>query len=201
MMKHSVLIRGARMASFTAMPQNTLQYTPRKQLIYAQCVDYLKAPNFLLLQLDNLSTATRVGLKSRLKALGMSLKTPKAHILKKVLRCSGLGSLETGTIGFVGVAIAGRLPHELKEALAHLQSRKDITVLGGKMESHLFTNEGIAEYITELPSLADLRLQLVSQLSQPASMLSNSLINHPMHLARLLQQHLAMNSNKEDSDA
>ena len=166
------------------------KYPPRKQLTWSQCQAYIKAPVMLLVQLDNLDTPTRLALKAKLSPLGLSLKTPKAHILKKAIRQSDIRELEPSIVGFMGVATSRREPSDLLEALRMLNSHTKITLIGGKVGTHAFTLEGISSIVAEVPPMQQLRGQLVGLLQSPAQIMSSMLQRAPQALASALNQHL-----------
>lgn len=163
-------------------------YPPRKQLIWRQCQDYLKYQSFVLLQLDNLDTKDRLGLKDRLKSLGLSLKTPKAHILKKVMQSLGHRSLQASAVGFMGIAISKRPLLELRDAVAHIKSQPRVTLLGGKFDSYTFTDSGVTDLVVNCPPIDRLRWDLITCLTWPGASISSILVKSQSSISALLEQ-------------
>jgi ribosomal protein L10 len=144
----------------------------------------------LLVQLDNLDTPSRLALKVNLGQMGLSLKTPKAHILKKVIRQSRIRELEPSIVGFMGVATSSKEPCELQNCLQFLNSHSKVIIIGGKIGLHAFSTEGINDIISQVPSMRRLHEALVGLLQSPAQALSSMLQRAPQSLTATLTQHI-----------
>lgn len=164
------------------------EYPPRKQLIWRQCQDYLEHQSFVLLQLDNLDTKNRLELKDRLKSLGLSLKTPKAHILRKVMQTLGHSSLQASTTGFVGIAISHRPLPELRDAVVHIKSQPRVTLLGGRFDSYTFTDSGVTDLVTNCSTIDRLRWDLITCLTKPGASIASILVKSQSALPVLLER-------------
>lgn len=164
------------------------KYTPRKQLTWAQCHDYLKSPVLIFIQLNNLDTPTRMAVKSKLRSLGLHLKSPKAHIMRKVVRQSPFSNLEGSIIGPTSLLLSMKDPSELREGIQYISSQNRALIVGGKIDTHTFSVDGIKTAILDTPSLTNLRATLIHVLLNPSISLKNSLNSSPTALAALLER-------------
>ena len=171
------------------------KYPLRKQLVWAQCQEYIQRPTLLLVQLDNMNAPTKLAFKTRLSALKLSLVSPKAHILRKALRHSKWSHLEAAVIGSTAILIGRSEPHELAAALKFLGTQQQrATLLGGKIGELAFSVEGVKDIVYNVPPLQELRAQLVGLLETPALSLINGINRAPVALADALDQHVNLST-------
>lgn len=174
------------------MSLGTSRYPPRKQLIWSQCQEYLRRNVLLLVQLDNLNSQDRQSFKTQLGQLGLSLKSPKPRILRKVLRLSRHSCLAPAVVGTTALAISNREPGELKAALKFLKTHGKSLLIAGKIGETPFAAEGINDIVCNVPRIAALQASMAELLMLPAQSLVAELQRAPAALASALSQHLAM---------
>lgn len=173
------------------------RYPPRKQLTWAQCQTYIQSPIFFLLQIDNLNYSGQLQLKSQLRSLGLSLKTPKAHILAKVLETTPQRCLADSVCGFVGLATSSRPPHELAGAVNMLKSHPNVLLLGGKVLTHSFTAEGLQDIITNIGDHQTLQMKTTLSINSAALVLMKQLEKAQIGLVSLLLQRISLEEDKK----
>lgn len=166
-------------------------YAPRKRLIWEQCQRYLKHQSFVLLQLDNLGTKDRLHLKDQLRSMGLALKTPKTHILRRAMRTLGYGSLQEGVVGFIGMAVSHRPLPELQAAILHIRNQSRAMLLGGRFASYTFTHSGMIDLATNCPTAEQLRRDLLAGLIRPGVSVAALLTQAQQTLCTLLGQRAA----------
>jgi len=126
--------------------------------------------------------------------MGLSLKFPKAAIMRKVIRegRDSLHCLESSVVGPTAVAISNRSVSELKGALDYLMradQQSQVSVIAGKFEEYAFTREGMDDLIRHQEPYESVSMDLVGVMERPAQMMVNEMQRAPMALAMALQQY------------
>lgn len=189
------------LASMGTSAASNTKYTPRKQLVWAQCQEYLRKPTLLLVQLDNLDASTKLALKTKLSSLKMSLVNPKPHILRKALKGSKWSNLEAAVVGSTSLLMSRAEPHELATALRFLNTQQQkVTLLGGKIGEYSFSVEGVKAMVHDVPSFPVLRAQLLGLLQAPAQSLLGAVAQAPMALTAALDQHVRLAAATESKE-
>ncbi|ORY03629.1 hypothetical protein K493DRAFT_254083 [Basidiobolus meristosporus CBS 931.73] len=166
------------------------EYPLRKSFLHAEYLKRLEAPVIVVLQHNNLTVPEFIEARSQLKKAGVKLQTMRTGILRvaiKKTRYENLTPLLYGPVCFAYTEGA-EAPNAITAILEVANKNKKLNVLGGKVENSLANIEDLA-LISKLPSLDQLRSELLGTLDHPGRTIHNMLNRHPQSLLQALSQH------------
>ena len=189
----------------------------RERLLSRQYVDVMKRPAVFFMHACHLTPAEQTELRRQMKARGVEFHQLNRRVFSGIL----MGSKYEPLVPLLGGPTYACWPTRqyrardepapldpsmvsehlrtidtisfAKDVLTLTAQEKKVTLLGGKVEKYLMGRAQIEEY-SRLPSMTQLRGELISLLQTPSTQLV-SLLGHPsMTLARLLSLHAKTSS-------
>ncbi|KAJ2158707.1 hypothetical protein GGF46_003576 [Coemansia sp. RSA 552] len=166
-------------------------FTERKQYLFGTYdTQFASNQGLLVVQHYNLSGAEMLDLRRRLKLeAGAGIMIVRAKMMKAVLRdtrYANLGALFTGPSALIYWP-AGDTLEGMAKALEIVKKQRKVVVMGGKYEDILL-NPGMVQGLVTMPSMDQLRSQLVGVVQTPAQKLAAILGRVPQSLVGVLAQ-------------
>lgn len=126
--------------------------------------DYVYLANY-----ERITVAQTAELRKALKACGAEYHVVKNSTLAVALKETSYPSLEGMLAGQTAIIVGGKNPSEVAKALVKFfKATEKIVVKGGVLDNKLLSAQEF-EALSKLPSFNELRAQLLSLLSTPAS--------------------------------
>ncbi|KAJ1790803.1 hypothetical protein GGH19_001773 [Coemansia sp. RSA 1807] len=168
-------------------------FTPRKQYLFNEYDTQLaNSPAVIVLQHYNLSGAELQELRRSLKqtAQNAHLMVVRAKMMRAVLRdtrYANLSSVFTGPSAVVYWDSTADGLAAMKLAIAAVQKQKKLIVMGAKF-GDLLLNQKMMHGFVNLPSIDQLRAQVLGVVQAPAQQLTAVLARTPQRLVGVLAQ-------------
>ncbi len=133
---------------------------------YKQLIDESDA--IILAEYDGMNVKMMQGLRSKLREVDGSFHVTKNTLLKIALKQNGKTVPDDLLVGQVGTGFAmGEVPTMAKAFVDFAKKEDNLTIKGGIFGDDLLTSEGV-EALAKLPTLDQLRGQLIGLISTPA---------------------------------
>lgn len=173
-------------------------FTERKQYLFREYESqFVNSPSIIVLQHHNLNGQEQLECRRdlKLKAQGAHLMIVRSKMVKAVLRhtrFTNLGNLFSGPTAIVywdntKTAEGFDLVLAMKQAMNMLKPQRKVILMGGKYEDILL-NPAMMKSFVNMPSVDQLRAQLVGVLQTPAQKLASVLGRIPQRLVGVLKQ-------------
>lgn len=131
-------------------------------------------------------TVAEIGdLRKRMRDAGAGLKVTKNRITKLALEDTRYTTLESLFKGPTAIAYANDPVAAAKVAVGYAKTNPKLVLLGGSVGGQVLDSEGV-KTLASLPSLDELRGQLIGLLSAPATRIAGVLQAPAGQLARVL---------------
>ncbi|KAK9722290.1 hypothetical protein K7432_002774 [Basidiobolus ranarum] len=165
-------------------------YPERKNFLHAEYLKRLESPVIVVLQHNNLTVPEFIEARAQLKKAGVKLQTMRTGILRVAIQKTPFENLTPLLYGPICFAYAegADAPKAITSILELSNKNKKLNILGGKVENSLANIEDLTQ-ISKLPSLEQMRSQLLGTLDQPGRTLHDMLNRHPQSLLQALTQH------------
>ncbi len=171
----------------------------RKGELVAQYSDLLsRTDGFIVTEYRGLSVAKLDELRNRLRdAAGGSYTVTKNTLFSIALQQSGWPVPEDLLLGPTAVAFGnGNLPAVAKAIQAYQKDNPDVFVLkGGVLSGAVFGSKDI-EAVSNLPTMDEVRAQLLGLLTQPAASLAGLLNSATSQVVNVLHAYVQKNSSE-----
>ncbi|KAJ2731936.1 hypothetical protein H4R23_002956 [Coemansia sp. Cherry 401B] len=166
-------------------------FNPRKQYLFSSYdTQFAQSPALLVLQHYNLSGGELLDLRRTLKEHGAHLMIVKSKMMKAVLRDTKYANLATVFTGPSAIVYWEGVEDQvaaMRKTLEIVARQRKLLVMGAKFEDVLLNAEMVREFVN-LPSIDQLRAQVVGVVEMPAQQLASVLGRIPQRLVGVLGQ-------------
>lgn len=149
---------------------------------------FAKSGSVVVARYTGLTVAQMTDLRKRFGAAGASFKVIKNRLAKIALDNSGNGAARNMFVEPTGIAFAKDPVAPAKVAAEFSKQNQKFVIIGGFLGKTVLDENGVKALAT-IPSLDELRAQLLGVLSAPASKLARTLNAPAVGLATVLDAH------------
>lgn len=146
---------------------------------------FAESGSVVVTRYSGLSVAEMTDLRSRFGAAGAQFKVIKNRLAKIALENSGHGAARDLFVDPTGIAYGSDPVAPAKVAADFAKQNQKLIIIGGFLGETMLDDNGV-KALAAIPSLDELRAQLVRVLNAPASMLARTLNAPASGLANVL---------------
>lgn len=161
---------------------------PEKQYLVQEVSDQLSKSDYVFLtDYRRLTVAETADLRGQLAAQNAEFHVVKNSILNVAIKQRELPSVEDALEGQTAIVVGGPNPSEVAKVLINFFKEKEkVEVKLGLLGDKALSKDDV-EALSKLPSLDELRAQLLSLLNTPATQMVRVLIAVPQGVLNVLQ--------------
>ena len=149
---------------------------------------FRETPNVFLAAFSGLTVGQATDLRRRVRAAGGSYRVIKNRLAKRAAVGTPFEPLSESLVGPRAVAFHDSDPLLLAKVLAEFAAdNPQLEVLGGVIEAKEVLDAGAAKALATLPSLPELRAQLLALIQTPATMLTRLIGTPATQLAAVIK--------------
>jgi large subunit ribosomal protein L10 len=175
----------ARAASGLMKRRSTVDRAEKENWVASLHRTFSETAVVLVAHYSGLTVAEIGDLRKRMRDTGAGLRVTKNRLTRLALADTQYRSLEGLFKGPTAIAFANDPVGAAKVAVGYAKSNPKLVLLGGSVGGHLLDAEGVRTLAT-LPSLDELRGQLIGLLNAPATRIAGILQAPAGQLARVL---------------
>lgn len=139
---------------------------------------------FVVVRYPGLTVAEMTELRAKVRESGARINVVKNSLAKRALQGTAVEGLSPMLTGPVGLASA-QDPSVAKAVYEFTKTNKKLVIVGGAMGSHILDQAGV-EQLAKLPSLDELRGQLIGLIQAPAQKIAGVVAAPAGQLARVV---------------
>lgn len=149
-------------------------------------------------QHKGLTVAEVTDLRRKMRAAGAGFKVTKNRLARIALKDTKFAGLDGLFKGPTAIAYSADPVAAAKVATEYAKANEKLAVIGGSLGNLLLTPEGV-QALAKLPSLDELRGQLIGMIKTPATRIAGVLQAPGGQLARVLAAHAEAEGKKDEA--
>jgi len=165
-----------------------LDRSQKKELVSSLNKDFNESDLLVVTQYSGLDVKKMEELRSKMREVGVKFKVTKNRLTKLALKGSSFENVDQLFKGPTAIAYSKNSIQAAKVAVEFSKNNNKLKIIGGSFEGELIDQNKV-NFLASLPTLDELRSQLISLITTPASKIAMILQAPGGQIARVISAH------------